>query len=129
MKVFDEVIRQKPYSSQGYLNKGRLLRESSQNIEALNCYDEALTLKPDGSEIYFEKAQILEELQKYEEALVNFRLAISLDPKNWLYYIYRGNLGRRKREKTTSENEEVLQDYKKSYSLVMEDRRLKYLLQ
>ena len=73
-----------------WYEKGNGLRDSRQNIPAIEAYSKALNLKPEYREAYISRGRSYEREGRYQDAINDFNKAINLNPYDAEAYGYRG---------------------------------------
>jgi tetratricopeptide (TPR) repeat protein len=80
MKHYEEGIRLKPKSPQGYNNLANVLDDLGRFDEAVTAYEQALRLRPNVALVHNNLGVTLAKHGRYEAARANFQHAIDLKP-------------------------------------------------
>jgi Tfp pilus assembly protein PilF len=86
---YDEFIRLKPKSPDGYVGRGLVWEKKEELDKAIKDYAMAIQLKPDSAPALNNRACAYNLQGKLAEAVTDASEAIRLDPKESLYYITR----------------------------------------
>jgi hypothetical protein len=87
---FNQVIRIRPFFSEGYYNRGTAYGELGLYDLAIADLQKAISLNPDFVDAYYNLGTIYARLDQYNLAIKKYNKVISIDPHHLLAYYSRG---------------------------------------
>ena len=82
MMYFDTAIELDPEYERAWNNKGVVMRQIGEIMEAFKCYARAVEINPEYSDAWYNMGYAFQEQERYEEAIECFQNALEVDPDN-----------------------------------------------
>jgi tetratricopeptide (TPR) repeat protein len=79
---FETAIELDPEYERAWNNKGVVMRQMGEVMEAFKCYAKAVEINPEYSDAWYNMGYAFQEQERYVEAIECFQNALEVDPEN-----------------------------------------------